>query len=175
MQKMAEPPKALAESAGDFTGDAEGSREPQLRIDWGSAQEALSTLDAGQMVVVVLGDAEGGPVVTQELEAADGSWRRRSFQARGTTQYSNRLRIVDQVPAFSPMRSAAGLGAGERLAVLVPAHVERMLGAAQLRAAFDRGLAMRQIEDFAGRFAMRHGRLEFDVTHVGSANRSATP
>jgi hypothetical protein len=50
-----------------------------------------------------------------------------------------------------------------------------MLGAAQLRAAFDRGLAMREIDNFAGRFAMRHGQLDFDVTHVGSINRSATP
>lgn len=175
MQKMAEPPKALAESTGDFAGSTEGSREPELRIDWGSAQEALSVLEAGQMVVVVLRKDEGGPVITQELEAADGSWRRRTFRPRGPTRYSNRLRIVDQVPAFSPLRSAAGLGAGELLAVLVPTQVEHMLGAAQLRAAFDRGLTMRQIDNLAGRFAMRQGRLDFDVTHVGSINRNATP
>ncbi len=175
MEKMAEPPKALAENSGDFAGSTEGSPEPELRIDWGSAQEALSVLEAGQMVVVVLREGEGGPVITQELEAADRTWRRRSFRPRGPTRYSNRLRIVDHVPAFSPLRSAAGLGAGEQLAVLVPTNVEHMLGAAQLRAAFDRGLTMRQIDNFAGRFAIRQGRLDFDVTHVGSVNRSAMP
>ena len=55
----------------------------------------------------------------------------------------------------------------------VPTHVERVLESAQLQAAFSRGLVMQQIDNFAGRFTLREGRLAFDITHVGQTGRSA--
>ena len=89
--------------------------------------------------------------------------------------YSNRLRVVDRVPAFATVLETVRLGAQERLAVLIPMRVERVLESAQMKAAFGRGLVMKQIDNFAGRFTMRDGALAFDITHVGEIPRSATP
>ena len=175
MERVAEAPETEMETPGDYAGAKAGEREPDLRINWGSADEAQETLRTGEMVIVVLETGPNGPVIGQEVDLQEGAWQRQPYQPRGTTLYSNRLRVVDQVPAFNLVCRAIGLGVHERLAVLIPMRVERVLAAAQMEAAFRHGLAMRQIDSFAGRFTLRGGRLDFDITHVGSSERSATP
>ncbi len=50
-----------------------------------------------------------------------------------------------------------------------------MLESAQMQAAFHLGLAMAQIDNFAGRFTLHQGSLALDITHVGATGRSALP
>lgn len=173
--KVAETPEAESMPQGDFAGEETGNKTPLLRIDWGTGDEALATLEAGEMIVVVLDGTGPQPLITQQVVFEDGDWQRRAYQPAGMKQYSNRLRIVEHVPAFDGVHRAAALGGDEHLAVLLPMRVERVLESAQMEAAYHRGLAMTQIDNFAGRFALRDGRLDFDITHVRENARSATP
>lgn len=173
--KSAETPATEVADAGDFAGDPEGRQEPLLRIDWGSGREALTTIETGGMVMVVLSDDEDSPMITQQVVYDDGTWTRQPYQQTARTRFSNRLRIVDHVPAFRQVQDDVDLSGRERLAVLVPMDIERVLEAAQMEAAFHRGLVMNQIDNFAGRFALRDGRLAFDITHVRENARSASP
>ncbi len=173
--KLADASKSAVEEPGDFAGDADGRNQPQLRINWGTDEQALAALEVGDMVVVVLDAGQRSPRIKQHVTRESGQWRRRPFQPIGGTPYSNRLRIVDHVPAFDEMRRQVGIGDDERLAVLVPTHVARMLESAQLEAAFRHGLAVQHIDNFAGRFTLRRGRLAFDITGVRQAPGSAMP
>jgi hypothetical protein len=175
MEKVAEAPDTETETPGSYAGKTDGEREPELRINWGTPDEAHKALQAGDMVIVVLETGPDGPVIGQQVDRHEGSWQRRPYQPRGATVYSNRLRIVDQVPAFGIVCDAVGLGLHERLAVLVPMRVERVLESAQMAAAYRTGLALGQIDSFAGRFTLDDGKLDFNITHVGRSERSATP
>ena len=175
MTKVAEAPESASQEPGDFAGDPQGRRGPDLRIDWGTDQEARAALEAGGMLIVVLNGQGPKPVITQQVVREEGVWRRRSYRPAGATVFSNRLRIVDDVPAFREVRDTVRLSARERLAVVVPMRVERVLSSAQMEAAFSRGLVMRHIDNFAGRFILREGGLAFDITHVRETARSASP
>ncbi len=173
--KVAEPPEASVEEPGDFAGGDAERPAPQLRIDWGSDEEARAILDAGGMVLAVL-DADGAnPVITQQVFREETGWQRRPYQPGQTKLFSNRLRIVDHVPAFDAVCREVGLRSGERLAVVVPMRVERVLESAQMEAAFSRGLTMATIENFAGRFTLEGGRVAFVITHVGAIAGSVSP
>jgi hypothetical protein len=173
LTRVAEAPPTQTPEPGDFAGATNAKGPPELRIDWGTGDQALDTLDAGNMILVVL-DREGGNVVIGQKVVYDaGVWRRRPYQPVGATQYSNRLRIVDQVPAFGGANAAVNLRGEERLAVLLPMRVERTLASAQMEAAYNNGLVMNEIDNFAGRFTLRDGALAFDITHIGASERNA--
>lgn len=173
--RMAEPPQSPEPSAGDLTGADEGRRVPGLRINWGTDEEAAAVLAAGGMKVVVLNWKDPEPAFTHLVEQDGRTWRRQLWRISTGESYSNRLRIVEDVPAFNEVRGAAQLGADERLAVLVPTRVERMLDAAQLRAAFERGLLMEEVRDFGGQFNLEDGTLAFDVTDVALRTQPGEP
>ncbi len=175
LTKVAEARQSDTEQRGDFAGAAEGQRAPELRINWGTDKQALAVLNAGGMLIVVLEGEGPRPLITHKVERQGSTWRRAPFQPAGATAYSNRLRIVDHVPAFSEVRNDLLLKGGQRLAVLIPTDVERMLESAQMQAAFRVGLAMAQIDNFAARFTLRQGSLALDITHVGATGRSAMP
>jgi len=173
LTKVAEAPPTQSPDPGDFAGATKAKGPPELRIDWGTGDQALDTLDAGDMILVVL-DREGDTVVIGQKVVYDaGVWRRRPYQPYGATRYSNRLRIVDGVPAFGGANAAVNLRGDERLAVLLPMRVERTLASAQMEAAYNNGLVMNEIDNFAGRFTMRDGALAFDITHIGASERNA--
>ncbi len=171
LTKVAEAPPTQASDPGDFAGAPRANGPPELRIDWGSGDHALETLDAGDMILVVL-DREGDRVVIGQKVVYDaGVWRRSPYRP-GATRYSNRLRIVDEVPAFDAANAAVNLRGEERLAVLLPLRVERTLASAQMEAAYNSGLVMKEIDNFAGRFTLRDGALAFDITHIGASERN---
>ena len=174
LAEAAEAPQTEVSQEGDFAGAADGDREPLLRIDWGPVEQAMATIEAGGMVMVVLTVDGPKPTISQQIVLDDGVWLRRPSRYPDSTQFSNRLRIVDHVPGFSEVQEALGLTGSERLAVLLPMRVERVLESAQMEAAFHRGLVMNQIDNFAGRFALRDGKLDFDITHVREYERSAS-
>jgi hypothetical protein len=166
--ETAAPPAGATEQPGDFAGQADGVRQPALRIDWGSPAHAVASVAAGRMRIVVLAAGDGGPIIVGELHRDESAWRRRPFApAAGSTRYSNRLRIVDGVPAFEAPRRDARLGSGEHLAVLVPVGLERRFESAQVEAAARRGLVMARVRSFGGRFVLDDGPLRFEITHVG--------
>ncbi len=172
MTNVAEAPPTQTPDPGDFAGATKANGPPELRIDWGSGDHALDTLDAGDMILVVL-DREGDRVVIGQKVVYDaGVWRRSPYRP-GATRYSNRLRIVDEVPAFGAANAAVNLRGEERLAVLLPMRVERTLASAQMEAAYNSGLVMKEIDNFAGRFTLRDGALAFDITHIVASERNA--
>lgn len=175
LTEAAKAPETEVTQEGDFAGAPDGDREPLLRIDWGPVEQAMATIQAGEMVMVVLTVDGPKPTISQQIVLDDGAWLRRPSRNPDSTRFSNRLRIVDHVPGFSEVQEAVGLTGSERLAVLLPMRVERVLESAQMEAAFHRGLVMNQIDNFAGRFAMRDGKLDFDITHVREYERSASP
>jgi len=167
LERVAGPIESSREEPGDLAGDRDGQPAPELRIDWGTAPRALRILKAGQMKLVVLRDGTDSaePIIGETVENLDGTWQRRSF-ASTALLFSNNLRIVDGVPAFERIGVAIGLRGPERLAVLVPRAVERLLQSAQLEAAFRRGLALTQVRSFGGRFTVTDGALGFEITRV---------
>ncbi len=172
LARVAEAPPTHAPDPGDVAGTSTANGPPELRIDWGSGDHALDTLDAGDMILVVL-DREGDRIVIGQKVVYDaGVWRRSPYEP-GVTRYSNRLRIVDEVPAFEAANAAVRLRGEERLAVLLPLRVERTLASAQMEAAYNSGLVMNEIDNFAGRFTLRDGALAFDITHIGASQRNA--
>ncbi len=175
MEEVAEADETETDEPGDLAGDSDGRRTPSLRINWGTGEQALATVAAGEMIIVILGSREPSPVIRHQVSHEHGAWLRGPYQPAGATVYSNRLRIVDHVPAFEKVRRAVALGHDERLAILVPMRVERVLEAAQMEAAFNRGLVMQQVENFAGHFSLGDGTLAFDITHIGASPRSAMP
>jgi len=169
--KVAEPDETPQQEPGDFGGSPEGRHEPQLRINWGTGDQARSALEAGGMILVVLNGTGGDAIISEQVAKDAEIWRRTAYPSTGSTKYSNRLRIVDNVPAFDDVRRAVNLRGQERLAVLLPLHIERVLESAQMEAAYKRGLIMKQIDNFAGRFTLRDGALAFHITHVRANGR----
>ena len=147
---------------GDFAGAPEGRQSPVLRINWGSPSEALAVLQAGRMKLVLL---EGGSI-RHQVDRRDHAWKIAPYRPEAQTTYSNHLRIVDEVPAFADVVSNIVLAPRQRLAVLLPVSTEQHLQSAQMRAAFERGLTMNEVRNFAGHFVLKGKELAFDVTHV---------
>ena len=162
---VAPAPRSELADGGDLAGRPTGRTAPPLRIDWGSAPQAQRVIDAGGMQIVVLDGPPGTPSIREQVEPDGSSWSRRPYRPR--SRYSNRIRIVDDVPAFTAVRRAVGVGGQQRLAVLLPLEIERLVQTAQLQAAFRNGLTMEEIRHFAGRFVVEHGRIDFRITHVG--------
>ena len=165
LREMAKVPSSPVREPGDLRGVEDAPKSPALRIDWGLRAQALSVLDAGDMQLAVLNSDASRPVITHQIQRRGDTWRRSPYRP-SQSLYSNRLRVVDDVPAFQAVRQGAGLIPRERLVVLVPTKVERMLESAQLAAAFSRGLPMDQIRDFGGCFTVEGQNLAFKITHV---------
>ncbi len=171
LERVVEPVAAPSEfvEPGDLAGTPESpdvSPIPELRIDWGSEDTAKETLRKGDLKLAILGGTEQRSRISAEIRWDGCAWRREPFRAEPGVRYSNRLRVVDEVPAFRGARRGAGLGPGERLVVLLPSGVERLLESAQLTTAFGRGLAMEDVRRFGGRFTSNGPRIGFEVTRV---------
>ncbi len=157
---------ATIKTKGDYAGQTDGQHQPALRINWGNAQHAQKVLEQGQMKLVIIDTAQGKANVTKQLVFKDHRWHRTEFEANVRIRFSNQLRIVDDVPAFRTAASAAALDRTKHLAILVPDAVEQTLHSAQLAAAFERGLSMRQIRNFGGQFQLGSRQLNFEITQI---------
>ncbi len=170
LERIAEAePAASMESEGDFRGRVDAPERPpapELRIDWGSESVAIETLRTGDMKLAILKDAEPRPIITSEARRDDDRWTRTPYRGGVRTRYSNRLRVVDNVPAFQRARRDLDLSADERLVVLVPTSVERMLESEQLATVFQRGLDLQDVRRFGGRFTLERSNLGFEITRL---------
>ncbi|WP_432798543.1 hypothetical protein [Poriferisphaera sp. WC338] len=168
MERMFESQQAETEAediAGDFARATEGKPSPVLRIDWGDMEEALNVIRSGGMRLVVY---EGmNEPIDLEYVLRGGEWRKQRLRVGRRERYSNRLRIVHEVPAFSGVVQNQGWQEGNQLAVMLPRPVEQMLQKAQLTALSRKGLTMSGVHSFAGKFSLqKNKRLDFEITAI---------
>lgn len=157
---------------GDFAGNSnrtDAAYRPGLRIDWGNERQARRIIKAGRMKLVILRRdrwGRGGPSFDTQLTYQGDQWVTARFDRAAQRGYSNRLRVVDDVPAFGRASRHLTLQPGDRLAVVVPTRIERVLEHAQIQAARQRGLRIEQVRNFAGRFALVGNELRFHMTYI---------
>ena len=163
-----QPPPARDEKAGgDFAGRAaDAPATPALRIDWGEPKGIAELLRVGRMKLAVLDRRGSGQTITAEVRRGSSGWMVAPFQTPPGMRYSNRLRIVHEVPAFAAIRRSVELQPDQRLVVLIPETLERRLDRAQQDVARRRGLALAEVENIGGRFRLDADRLIFQVTRV---------
>ena len=161
--------------SGDFAGGSELLQQPVvpgLRIHWGDLANALSIMNKSGMKLVILEGSRSeqadriSPPIQRELICRDGQWHIKPLQLSMRVRYSNRLRIVHDVPAFRNAANLSSIRPDDRLAIMLPRDVEQMLEAAQLSAAYTSGLKLADIRNFAGQFHLQGKRLGFDVTQI---------
>jgi len=70
------------------------------------------------------------------------------------------------VPAFHRARRQLNVRGDERLVVLVPTRIERLLESRQLTTAFERGLGLERVRRFGGRFIQNESDIGFEITRV---------
>lgn len=143
---------------------AKAPQEPVARIAWGSAQEALATLDASRMQLVV---------VDAELNVVGGVDRTTAVPARigvppQMVQYSNRVRVVDRLAGFADF--AAVCGPSEHLAVIVPIGLDRRIEKAMDAAARREGLSRQEVAACYGRLVTQPTGVEFQIERVERRN-----
>ncbi len=153
-------PAPAPEPDGDLAGQREGESHPPIRIDWGSPADGRRVMEAGGMKLVVLGADQR---IRNELVFRDGRWQAVPLGLEPEERYSNRLRVVERVPAFAGVEHDGG-----GLAVLMPARLDRQIDQAARQALAARGLASGQVQAIGGRFCLEVDGLVFRVTHVQS-------
>ncbi|MAE68018.1 MAG: hypothetical protein CMJ18_27520 [Phycisphaeraceae bacterium] len=166
LEPVAEPVRTESPDRGDFAGTSDGTRRPRLRIDWGSPAHARAVLEAGRMKLVVLDSAPGGAIVSAQVRKVGHEYRTLPLPGHADLAYSNRLRVLRNVPAFAGIGRALALRPGRDLAVAMPIAVQKMLDHAKRTAPIAQGLRSDDILDFRGRFRLAQGRLTFEITHV---------
>ena len=154
---------AKEHAKGDFAGTSDGVYEPVVRIDWGDMDRAVVLLKSSGMRLVVY-EPDGS--VTKEVVLGDDVFTLAALQIKPSQRYSDNLRIVDQVPAFAPVRKSLRLPSSKRLAVLVPVNIERMVESAKISEASRRGLFMKDIKILGGRFDLAGDRVSFVIDKI---------
>ena len=166
MEKLFEGPEAAEmEVPGDFSGASEGKVEPVLRIDWGDLRTALTIIKNGGMRLVVY-EGMSSPIDAEYI-LHEGQWVKQRLRVGRRERFSNRLRIVHDVPAFASVIGDKDWKEGDQLAVMLPRQVEQLLLKAQMIAASSKGLTMSGVHSFAGKFyVVDDNRLNFEVTAI---------
>ena len=161
-----EPIRTELKSAGDYQGTVDGSHRAVLRIDWGSPEEATATVMAGNLRLITL-TPQGR--LSSEIRRSGSGWRRADERPGDLSGYSNRVRIVDDTPAFAAAIDL--LAPGERLAVVLPLGLEHAVRTQQVRATSRAQLDPDDINVFFGRFHIAADEIVFTIT--GFTRRSS--
>lgn len=152
---------------GDFAGSRHGQVQPSLHIDWGDRDHSLEVIRAGQMQLVVIDTDRPGQTAVQYRVHRDGSgWRVSPWWRESNMTYSSTVRVVHNVRAFAHVVRELDLPAHQKLAVLLPQHVDRMMRSAQLAAALSQDLDLTRVRRCAGRFNVQRDALAFDITAI---------
>ena len=149
---------------GDFAGSANGIERPILRINWGSSAQAIATLQACDMRLVIL--EPDGSISHELVPGSAGSWQVTPLAVEAGLRYSDSLRLVGKVPAFASARAYTKPGSGQSLAVLMPVDVEKKIESAKITYAYEQGLEMQNIATFGGHFSVNDGDFGFVVGKV---------
>lgn len=164
----AQPVRANREPRLSGRGASPKSTKPGtvVRIDWGSAEQAMAVVRQAEMRLVVL-QAEGTSMrFASAIEPSDAGWRARPYAPTPGRRYSGQLRIVDRVPAFAAARSAVPVQPGQQLALMLPSEVQRQMDAEVLQALMHNGLSRHTPVTMAGRFVASATGPRFQVDRV---------
>ena len=165
--ELAESNKKLfshSDEQGDFAGSAEGIERPILRINWGSTAQAIATLRACDMRLVIL-EPDGS--ISRELMPVSASlWQVRPLAVQAGLRYSDAIRLVNNVPAFTSARVYTKTGSGQSLAVLMPVDLEKMIETKKITYIYQRGLEMRDVSTFGGYFSIHNGNVDFVIDKI---------
>ena len=146
---------------GSFAGSANGIERPILRVNWGSSTQAVATLRASGMKLVILGP--GGIIGNELVPVSSDLWEVKPLAIEAGQRYSDSLRVVDNVPAFSSARIYIKPGSGQSLAVLMPVGMEKIIETARITHAYQQGLGMQDIATFGGCFFVNNGKVDFMI------------
>ena len=163
------PLKSESMEKGDFAGNEDGKNQPVLRINWGTIAGTEQSIKTGKMKLVTLGP---GNTILNEVKKSDkGKWQRMPIRFNAADVYSDCIRVVDRVPAFQQLKSNLPLNNGEKLAVLVPVSLEKKIEQAKLIALANKGLGLKDVEIFGGRFAVNGSRIFFEIDKIQKRRR----
>ncbi len=149
---------------GSFAGSADGIERPILRINWGSTTQAVATLRASGMRLIILGP--GGTIGNELVTSSADLWQVKPLVVEAGQRYSDSLRVVDKVPAFTDAMEYINLGIGQSLAVLMPVEVEKIIETAKITYAYQHGLRMQDIATFGGYFSLNNNKVGFVVEKI---------
>lgn len=161
----AAPGGAAPADRGRLAPGASVPQEPVARIAWGSADDALRTLDAARMQLVMV-DAD--LKIVGGVDRSGPAWSRTAVPAQ-MAAYSNRVRVVDHVAGFAQYGSLCG--PGEHLAVIVPIGLDRRIEKSMDEAARRAGLTRQQVAACYGRLVTQPTGVEFQVERVERRNQ----
>lgn len=146
--------------SGPATSDAPSApRDPVARIAWGTPEQAQATVRAGGLQLVTVDDQFK---VTACIIERSGAWTKAPLT--GLARFSNKVRVVDHVPAFEATWGQCA--PGEHLAVLVPVSLERRIDQAMEEAARRAGLQRSHVAACFGRLVIEPQGLDFRIDRV---------
>jgi len=151
------------DTSGDFAGTSDGIAEPVVRINWGRIDNAVSVLNTSGMKLVIYestGSVKKQVVIDRVVAAI------KPLHLDSTISYSDNLRIVDNVPAFAAIRNSLKISPSDRLAVLIPVDVERVIESAKIAEVSKRSLSLTDVKVLGGRFILADGKLNFIIEKV---------
>ncbi|MBI9016550.1 MAG: hypothetical protein JEZ07_04730 [Phycisphaerae bacterium] len=161
----AEPmPKSDTKIKGDFAGDKDGLQIPMLRINWGTSSDAYQALCTEKMMLVVL---ENNKQITSIIEIVNNKPTVNTrFSSDILNNYSPKLRVVDNVPAFEAIKDDIPLKANQHLAVMMSNELVRSIENAKITAARRAGLAMNQIKVIGADLKVIDGNIQFNISQI---------
>ncbi|MDA1106171.1 MAG: hypothetical protein O2855_06215 [Planctomycetota bacterium] len=133
---------------------------PVARIAWGSPDDALRVVSGGRLELVAVGD---DLKVCASIIQGENGWKRVSPRP-GLSTFSNKVRVVEHVSAFTEI--AAACQPREHLAVLVPVVLERRIESAMAHAASQAGLRAVQLEACFGRLVPGANGVVFEIDRI---------
>lgn len=154
---------ASQDTPGDFAGQTDGIVEPVVRINWGSLNNAVSILNTSGMKLVIY---ESGGSVKRQVVIDGTTVSVKPLHIEPTIRYCDSLRIVDNVPAFAAIKTSLKIPSGNRLAVLVPVDVERIIESAKIAEVSRRSLSLRDVKVLGGKFNVAGGKVIFIIEKV---------
>lgn len=149
---------------GDFAGSKDGIERPILRINWGSPIQAVAVLRASGMRLVILGP--GGTIGNELVPGSTDLWYVKPLAVEAGQRYSDSLRVVDKVPAFTSAKTFIRPGSGQSLAVLMPIDMEKMIETAKIAYAYQQGLRMQNIATLGGYFSLNNSDVDFMIKKI---------
>jgi hypothetical protein len=164
------PSRSTVKTKGDFTGSQEGVDQPVMRINWGTPYDAERFLEIGKMKLIILGPDD---TFKDEVKRSNsGNWQRAPIHYNSTIVFSNAIRVVDQVPAFEQIKKQLSLKAGEKLAVLVPITIEKIIETTKLTAVSKRDLTMNDVKTLGGHFFVLEDKIFFEIDRIQERSNS---
>ncbi|MBI9018441.1 MAG: hypothetical protein JEZ07_14405 [Phycisphaerae bacterium] len=151
-----------AEHKGDFAGDKYGSKQPMIRIDWGTQSHALNIIKTGNMKLVILNNQN--IIIAEVIYDINNKWTQQSMVYNPGIKYSDKLRIVEAVPAFANAKKYLKTDSRNKLAILIPVAIEIQIEYAKKTTIIQN--SAKKIDAFGGNFYLENNKVKFNITQI---------